>query len=50
MESNIQRNQRIAKNTILLYIRTAFTMLVSLFTSRIILNVLGVDNPMVFTM
>ena len=44
MESNIQRNQRIAKNTILLYIRTAFTMLVSLFTSRIILNVLGVDN------
>lgn len=44
MESNTQRNQRIAKNTVLLYIRTAFTMLVSLFTSRIILNVLGVDN------
>lgn len=44
MESNTQRNQRIAKNTVLLYIRTAFTMLISLFTSRIILNVLGVDN------
>lgn len=44
METAAQKNQRIAKNTVLLYIRTAFTMLVSLYTSRIILKVLGVDN------
>ncbi len=35
-------NQRIAKNTILLYIRMLVIMLVSLYTSRIVLNVLGV--------
>lgn len=44
METAAQKNQRIAKNTVLLYIRTAFTMLVSLYTSRIILKVLGVDD------
>lgn len=44
MEDNAQKNKRIAKNTILLYLRTLATMLISLFTSRIILNVLGVDD------
>ena len=44
METNSQKNHRIAKNTILLYIRTLITLIVSLYTSRIILNVLGVDN------
>lgn len=38
------KNARIAKNTALLYVRTLFTMLVSLYTSRIILDALGVDN------
>lgn len=44
MESNSDKNRRIAKNTLLLYIRTAAIMVVSLYTSRIILNVLGVED------
>lgn len=45
MESNISpNNRRIAKNTILLYIRMLLTMVVSLYTSRVILNALGVEN------
>lgn len=34
--------QRIAKNTVMLYIRTLFTMFVSLYTSRVVLRALGV--------
>lgn len=37
-------SKRIAKNTIFLYFRMMFTMIVSLFTSRIILQKLGVDD------
>lgn len=37
-------NKRIAKNAIALYIRTLITLAVGLFTSRVVLNVLGVDN------
>ena len=37
-------NKRISKNTIALYIRTLITLAVGLFTSRVVLNVLGVDN------
>lgn len=37
-------NRRLAKNTIMLYGRTAFSMLISLITSRVTLRVLGVDN------
>mgnify|MGYP006981379191 FL=1 len=37
-------NKRIAKNTLLLYVRMLFTMAVSLFTSRVILNTLGVQD------
>lgn len=37
-------NKRIAKNTFFLYIRTLFSLLVSLYTSRIVLEMLGVDN------
>ena len=37
-------NIRIAKNTLLLYVRMLFTMAVSLFTSRVILNTLGVED------
>ena len=37
-------NKQIAQNTIMLYIRMLFTMLVSLYTSRVILNVLGVED------
>lgn len=37
-------NKRIVKNTLLLYVRMLFTMAVSLFTSRVILNTLGVED------
>lgn len=37
-------NKTIAKNTIFLYIRMFVTMIISLYTSRVILQVLGVDD------
>ncbi len=37
-------NKRIAKNTAMLYIRMLFTMAVSLYTSRVVLNTLGVSD------
>lgn len=37
-------NKRIAKNTLMLYIRMLFMMGVSLFTSRVILETLGVED------
>lgn len=37
-------NKRIAKNTIYLYIRTLLVMLVMLYTSRVVLKVLGVQD------
>ena len=37
-------NKRIAKNTILLYIRMIVLMVISLFTSRVILDSLGVED------
>ncbi len=43
MNSSIN-NSRIAKNTILLYARTLFVMVISLYTSRVILQVLGVED------
>ena len=39
-----ENNKRIAKNTLLLYFRMLVTMGVSLYTSRIVLNTLGVDD------
>lgn len=39
-----EKNKRIAKNTIALYIRTLITMAVGLYTSRVVLNVLGVED------
>lgn len=44
MSQTSDNNKRIAKNTIALYIRTLITLAVGLFTSRVVLNVLGVDN------
>ena len=45
MASNISNNnKRIAKNTLLLYIRMFVTMLISLYTSRVILKTLGVED------
>ncbi len=39
-----QNNKRIAKNTLLLYMRMLFMMAVSLYTSRVILHTLGVED------
>ncbi|GHT18149.1 hypothetical protein FACS189429_4040 [Bacteroidia bacterium] len=37
-------NKRIAKNTMFLYFRMLLTMGVSLYTSRVVLNTLGVED------
>lgn len=37
-------NRRIAKNTFILYVRMGVTMLVQLYTSRVILDILGVQD------
>lgn len=37
-------NKRIAQNTIFLYIRMLIVILVNLYTSRVVLNVLGVED------
>ena len=37
-------NKRIAENTLLLYFRMLFMMVGSLYTSRVIQNVLGVED------
>lgn len=44
IESSQDNNKRIAKNTLLLYFRMLFMMAVSLFTSRVVLNTLGVED------
>lgn len=43
-QSNSANNKRIAKNTLLLYFRMMLTMGVSLYTSRVVLEVLGVED------
>lgn len=40
----MSNNKLIAKNTIVLYMRTLLTLLVSLYTSRVVLNSLGVED------
>lgn len=44
MSAETSNNKRIAKNTLLLYVRMMFMMAVSLFTSRVVLNTLGVED------
>ena len=44
MPEKVQSNKRIAKNTIFLYIRMIFILGVSLYTSRVVLDKLGVDD------
>ena len=44
MTDNAANNKRIAKNTLLLYIRMLFLMAVTFYTSRIVLDALGVDD------
>lgn len=44
MSVNSENNKRIAKNTLALYARMLFTMAVSLYTSRVVLATLGVED------
>ena len=44
MSSNTINNKRLAKNTIVLYLRMLFTMVLQLYTSRIVLQALGVED------
>lgn len=44
MQNIAANNKRIAKNTLLLYFRMLFMMAVSLYTSRVVLNALGVED------
>lgn len=42
MQNHAENTKRIAKNTLMLYGRMLFSMVVSLYTSRVVLNTLGV--------
>lgn len=44
MTATSENNKRIAKNTLVLYIRMFFIMAVTLYTSRVILKTLGVED------
>lgn len=44
MESNIDRQKRIARNTMLLYCRMLLLLFVGLYTSRVVLGALGIDD------
>lgn len=43
-DNNTSQNKRIAKNTLALYLRMMLQMLIGLYTSRVILQALGVDD------
>lgn len=42
MTTQVENNKRIARNTMLLYVRMLFMLAINLYTSRVILNILGV--------
>ncbi len=44
MASSTDNSKRIAKNTVILYLRMFFLMAISLFTSRVVLQTLGVKD------
>ena len=44
MSQTSENNKRIAKNTLLLFFRLLIMMAVSLYTSRVIQNALGVED------
>lgn len=48
MFTTSENNKRIAKNTLLLYFRMLLTMAVSLYTSRVILSILGIEDFGIF--
>ena len=43
-EEHHNRNKRIARNTLFLYLRTFLAMIVGLYAGRLLLEALGIDN------
>lgn len=43
-DNNISSNKRIAQNTLVLYLRMFMTMVIGLYTSRVIIQTLGVED------
>lgn len=43
-QDNTQKSRRIARNTLMLYVRMFFLMLIGLYTSRVVLGSLGEDD------
>ena len=48
MPDNISNTKRIAKNSVMLYFRMFILMVVTLYTSRVVLNALGVEDYGIF--
>lgn len=46
--STAENNKRIAKNTLILYARMLFCMIISLYTSRVLLDTLGISDYGIF--
>lgn len=44
MQDNLSNNRTIAKNTMYMYLRMAITMIANIYISRVVLNVLGVED------
>ena len=44
MQNQSENTKRIAKNTMMLYIRMLFSMVVSLYTTRVVLDILGASD------
>lgn len=44
MTNSLDNNKRIARNTLLLYFRMGISMIVSLYTSRVVLGALGIED------
>lgn len=44
MSHTSENNKKIAKNTLFMYLRMLITMIVSLYTSRVVLNTLGIND------
>ena len=45
---NTDGNKRIVRNALFLYVRMAFVLIVSLYTTRVVLQVLGVNDFGIF--
>lgn len=44
MVNSLHNNKRLAKNTLYLYFRTFLVMIIAIFTSRVVLDSLGIEN------